>query len=1014
MIHRAALSFVLLTLLSVSLVLPLSAARADQAPAATASGMELGAPFANGAILQRDMAVPIWGWAKPGATVTAQFAGQKKTATADSSGKWMVHLDPMSASFKPRTMTINSSAGGAATIKDILVGEVWLASGQSNMELRAGRTSANQISIKPVNGQAPVREFVVTSCYAQLQPIEKATGQWNNGNYGEYSAIALSFADMLYQELHVPIGILNCSFSMTQIQAWTPRVGFRDGRDAYTQDIYKQVLESDPRTPAHKAAWDAYYQQIANTLKQNAQLVQEGKPAKAIPTQPPGNLHGNRDATWLFNARLNPVIPYAIRGGIWNQGYANMHGGYNYYHDLHNLIRGWRIRWNRPKLPVYFHQFYTPGDGSAQPTIGNAADMRLATWQARDIPDADMASQIDIGGAVHYRHKTVPGMRLALLALKNQYPTLKLQPTTDYPTWQMPADGKAADLVAHGPMFKSYTVDGDKLIVSFKYADDGLVVGKTSNTHGRHGAGYANPQVIPHGDDQVKLFYIADANGVWHQATMKIQGDKVVLTAPGVPSPHGVSYANSGVGFTPSLYNKAMLPTTPFIYFDHKLVNAENWPGGHLKIAGLVRKANAVGLEHVWRKMPILSTQFRDNAVLQAGQPITFWGSALHDWGYAAKGDAVIKFSFNGIKKTIHVNQPGPNVTDLGPHTTMHGSGREWHVTVPAMKPSTTPKTLKVSFYINGKLAHEQIAHNIVIGDVWYVAAPDMNLDVPTVANPDGMVRVIQRKAKRSSAASPSRYSVAISHTPTSRFRAEWKPATTGFAGWLGEQIHAKTGEPVGIIFMQNTVHKHGSNPQLKSWIAPLCLKDAPSLQSDYANLAGVIPGTKYYDANVHRYVAAWKQYWHSYIPQMIATKAVPPDTQWGAVWGSYPHLGGSVTSNASQTYNVLVDSFTPAAVKGVIFLTSPAMFQNDHGAHFGGQMSALANCWKRRFDPKQDPWFFYTIPSQQLAQKVTRPQGIHGKHAGLEIQKWPGKQKSEGKPTAAALIKNIVAKAYP
>ena len=173
----------------------------------------------------------------------------------------------------------------------------------------------------------------------------------------------------------------------------------------------------------------------------------------------------------MYNGRLSPVVPYAIRGGIWNQGYANMGEGLPYYNNLHSLIRGWRIVWDKPELPVYFHQFYSAGMRHAgkevnKPSIGPTAEMRLGTWLARDIPNTGMASQIDVSGAIHYQAKAVPGQRLALHALKNQY-------------------GKK--VVVDGPMFKSYKVKGDKVIIKFDHATGGLVVAGTAyNGIGRH------------------------------------------------------------------------------------------------------------------------------------------------------------------------------------------------------------------------------------------------------------------------------------------------------------------------------------------------------------------------------------------------------------------------------------------------------------------------------------------------------------------------------------------------
>lgn len=945
--------------LAASLLLPLlplftACKTVPGATAETAPEIEfqVGAPFCDNAVLQREVQVPVWGWSTPGDKITVTFAGQTKTAKAGKDGKWMLRLDPLAASFQPRTMTISSSVNQRQhQAKNILVGEVWMCSGQSNMQWKVAKSSCNKLVVEPRDGINPIREFEVTSVYAMLHPIEKATGAWKDGEYTAYSAIAFAFAHKLYGELGVPIGILNCSFSTTAIEAWVPRLGFRDGTDDYTTSVYRKILQTDPATPQHQAAWEKFYEDIEKALAAG----------KAISTDLPGNMNGNRDASWLFNGRLNPVVPYGMRGAIWNQGYASMGNGILYYNNLHSLVRGWRLKWDNPVLPVYFHQFYSAGMRHAgqevnKPSIGSSAEMRLGTWMARDIPNAGMASQIDISGGIHYNHKAVPGQRLALHALKNQY-------------------GK--DVVAEGPMFKSYTVKGNQLIVEFENAEGGLVVAGTAyNAVQKHedSTGFANPKVIPNGEDRVKLFFLADGDRVWHPASVKIDGERVILTAPGVTTPRGVSYATGEVGFQPNLYNKALLPATPFIYYDNEMVLSKTWPDEKLKIAGETIDPSTIGKSYEYRKMPVLSTQFRDNAVLQAGQPVTIWGIAVHpfnQWGnhITETGEQIVHFSFNGIEKKIPVTE----------------GMTEWQVTVPPMKASAEPKTIKVSFTIDGELVHERVAENVVVGDVWYVAAPTMKMDIPD-AKPSGqIVRMMERKAKRDSSNAPSRYSVATSTTPKNRFASYWEDAA-GFAGALGHRIAAKTGTPVGIVFMQSSAggKKGEKNPPIKSWMPPEFLNLAPSLMDDYKQLASLRPGNEYYAENARRYMDAWKTYWNEYIPQMIATKAVPDD----AKWGHYPKLAGDVTTKASHTYNVMTHSFTPTALKGVVFLTSAdAVEAAEQGATFGEQMTALANAWKTKFG--RNPGFFYTMPSQALAPKITAPAGIQGKSTAVLIEDW-------------------------
>lgn len=916
--------------------------------------IELGAPFADNAILQRQMDLPVWGWSKPGTKVTVAFAGQKKSATTDKDGKWMLKLAPLKASFKPAEMLITESTGKKVTLKNILVGEVWMASGQSNMQWLTAKSVCKDLIVEDKNGVAPIRECKVTNYFAALHPIEHATGVWKNGDYLTYSAIAFAFAHKLYEELGVPIGILNCSFSQTAIQAWTPRVGYIDAKDDYSKALYLKTLETDPSTPEHKAAWDKFYQDIENTIKENAELVKNGKPAKQIPTKTPGNLSGNRDATWLFNARLNPMIPCAIRGAIWNQGYANMGEGLVYYNNLHSLIRGWRKLWDKPELPVYFHQFYCPrvkgGRKHNHPSIGSTAEMRAGTWLARDIPHANMASQIDIEGAIHYQNKAIPGQRLALHALKNQY-------------------GKK--IVADGPMFKSYKVEGNKLIIEFDHAEGGLVVAETQT----NSKSVAVPTVIPNGADKVGLFSLAGEDRIWHPATVKIEGNQAIVTSAGVKAPRGVSYGTGGIGFQPNLYNKALLPTTPFIFYDHKMVTAKEWPHDPIQIAGVVPDPNMGGKVYAYRKMPLLSTQFRDNAVFQSGVPVTIFGSAVHDWGHDADGEAVIKFSFAGVEKTI------PVIAGM----------KRWQVVLPAMKPSAEPKTLKVTFTIDGEVIHERTVKNVVIGDVWYVATPNLNLEIKGNPASKGIIRVMQRKAKGGMAGRARPYSVCVSTTPLNRFASIWADAS-GSTLALGQRLASKSGNPVGIIIMQGTasVKVPGQKKakrvplDLKHWIPNAYLKQAPSLMTDYKQLATINPGNDIYDANAKRYMGDWKKLWGEYIPQLIATKKVPD----GAPWGRYPSLPSAVTTDASQAYYVMTHSFGPASLKGILFLCSENMFEGEKAANYGAELSALANGWKNHFGGTDTP-FFYTMPAKSLSAKAAAPKSIKGKSAAIEISAW-------------------------
>ena len=914
------LLFTLFCAIAFSMFSTLAAVAQDDA--AKAPAIELGTPFVDGAVLQREMPVPVWGWAKPGETAEVTFAGQTQKGKAGEDGRWTVKLNPLKASAQPRVMTIKV-ADKTVTVNDILVGEVWVASGQSNMQWLANKCDVGRVlqagikaRVEAGDEKTPIiREAKVLDVFAALHPIEHAKGEWISDG-ANMSAIAYAFAYDLWKELGVPIGILNCSFSQTAIEAWTPREGFADSKHAYTQAIHQRVKETDPSSPEHKAAWEKFYADINAAIKANDERIKKGLEPEPVKLETPGNLRGNRDATWLYNARMHPMVPYAVRGAIWNQGYANSGGGLDYYPNLHSMTRGWRLMWQRPDLPIYFHQFYSAGKAGGTPpgvSFDPTSEMRLGTAMARDIPNSGMASQIDIGGSIHYTRKTLPGQRLALHALKNQY-------------------GK--DIAADGPFFKSYKVKGNTLTVSFDHTEGGLFVGRVAHEDNK---ALATIEKVEGGEKELRLFYIAGEDRVWHQATSKIVGETIELTAPGVAKPLGVSYGTPGIGFQPNIYNKANLPLTPFVVYDNKVVTKATWPHDPPKIDGVEPDPNAGGLVYEYRKMPLLSTQFRDNAVLQHGKPVVVWGSAIHNWGPEHNASMVgdrktrIEFSFGNVKKTVEV-KPGM---------------REWSVTLDPMKPTAEGRTLAARYYIGDELIHERIAENVVIGDVWYVGAAATNISLPGVKPSDSIVRVMRRKAKRSRFPSPSRFSVAVSTTPPAgnRFASGWDDvAAKGADGTIAHYLASKVDHPVGVIFMQSAAAKDQGDAPLKSWIPFASLADAPSLADDYRKLGAGYPGSPSYNANLQRYIKDWQAYWGDYVPAMIKSNRVPD----GVAWGTYPQQASkSDTSEATQTYNVLTVSFTPTTLRGVLFLTSPEMRAEPA---FEEQANVLKTSWAKRF----------------------------------------------------------------
>ncbi|MDT8389056.1 MAG: sialate O-acetylesterase [Lentisphaeria bacterium] len=981
--------------------------------------IEMGAPFNDGMILQRSMKLPVWGWSTPGDTITVEFAGQKKAATVDENGRWMLELDTLEASFDPRTMEVTSKIKNLKSeIRNVLVGEVWMCSGQSNMQFEAKETTVGWTLIPEIKARVEagkerlpvIREVKVADKFSSIYPYPHAKGKWSS-EWGGFSAVAFAFAYDIARETQVPVGIVNCSFSTTMIQAWTPREGFASGEDKYTRDIYQKILESDYITTQYKTAWEAFEKDIMAWGRESKERVEKGLQPKERPAVP-GNMHGNRDATWMCNAKTIPMAPYAIRGAIWNQGYANINEGLVYRNNLHSLIRGLRAIWKNPELPVYFHQFYASGGASKTfSLVDSASEMRLATWLAhRDIPNAAMASQIDITGGVHYRSKTVPGQRLARHALKNQY-------------------GK--DIIANGPMYRDYTVQGDKLILALDHAE-GLFVGKTTPVK----KSFPKVVKIENGDDQVELFYLADKDLVWYKAKMKIVGETIELTAPGLKAPRGVAYGRIIIGEKPSVYNQAILPLTPFVFYDHKLVVSRQWdldyiaipgfdspemmvwPMEYFNVAGEEVDPTTYGLQEEHRKLWLLSPQFAHNCVIQAGVPTRIYGKALPG--------SVVTVTF-GPEETEHrtsnVQRSTSKSADHGPRTTdkqdlqpfprndlgglrgknhstistihfeesvtMGAEQDEWEIALPAMEASAETKLLHVTCTLNGELAHERRITNVVVGDVWYVAANDLKV-LPGAGVPksgpaplqawDGrnpQLRMLNSFAQRLDAPMPSRFKLNSSGNPDSSLFARWSPPT-GLTKELAQRIYARRGKPVGIVVFDPR------KTTIKQWTAFEFLPKVAAWKKDYDELyPHYYPDPESFVTNGAQYLELWRTYWQKVKTdpsfesgELVAFPGVPP-----------------AETKATTVYNQLVCAFSPGNFKAILFLPSEQFVSGIEGSDFSEQFSVMANSWKAGFargEKAIDPHFVTALPSRQLAADLSKPADIIGRGSVVEFSEWP------------------------
>jgi sialate O-acetylesterase len=336
-------------------------------PAAFAE-LKLPAMFTEGAVLQQGMPVPVWGWADANAEVKVSFAGQSKSATADGNGKWSVKLDKLKANKQAADLTV-AAGGESLSVKNVLVGEVWFCSGQSNMEWVVSN-SVQPDEVKP-DELAMIRHIKVPRVRAQ-EPASDFNGKWevcNKKNVGAFTAVGFYFAYQIQKKLDVPVGLIGCNWGGTRIEPWTPPAGF------------DKVEELD-----------------AKSLK---------------------------DTSTMYNGMVAAVEPYAIRGALWYQGESNGSEGESYYHKMRALVAGWRATWKQGDFPFYFVQLANYQKPNPNPEGADGyAKLRDAQLKAmQDIPKTGMACIIDVGeaGDIHPRNKFDVGKRLALWALAKDY-----------------------------------------------------------------------------------------------------------------------------------------------------------------------------------------------------------------------------------------------------------------------------------------------------------------------------------------------------------------------------------------------------------------------------------------------------------------------------------------------------------------------------------------------------------------------------------------------------------------
>ena len=391
--------------------------------ASTTADMRLAPPFQDGAVLQRDKPCPVWGLADPGETVQVIFKGQTKQTTSDKEGKWEIQLDPLSASAEPAEMIV--SGKNKIVLRDIVVGEVWFCAGQSNMAFLVNRVK--NASEEMASGNYPqIREFKIERDVAEA-PVEDAKGKWQMATpqtVGEFTAVGYFFARDLFQELGVPVGLINASWGGSYIESWLAPTGLEKdeaGRGAAKR--WQGILAKELPSP------DGERKTLSVKLKKEV-------------------------AGGMFNHMVHPFRHYALRGFLWYQGEANTPRAGGYRGLFHSLITRWRESFGQGDIPFYWVQL--PNFQNSGPDNTERAVLREAQQSALKLPATGQAVTIDIGEATdnHPKNKQDVGKRLALIALSNVYGLKKPY---------------------SGPQVTKVERDGARMRIFFSHAEGGLL-----------------------------------------------------------------------------------------------------------------------------------------------------------------------------------------------------------------------------------------------------------------------------------------------------------------------------------------------------------------------------------------------------------------------------------------------------------------------------------------------------------------------------------------------------------
>ncbi|MGI9244256.1 MAG: sialate O-acetylesterase [Verrucomicrobiales bacterium] len=491
--------------------------------------LKLPAIIGDHMVLQQKQSNPIWGWDEPGAEVTVNFAGQTKSAEAGDDGRWEVELDPLEANAEPAVMAIAGTS--KRELQDVLVGEVWMCSGQSNMGFSVGSDWKAQVETLASNH--PNLRLISVPQVGTQELKNDFRGKWEAAtpqSCSGFSAVGFFYGRFLHEILDVPVGLIDNAWGGSAAEAWIRRSTLEDDpRFARLIDEW-EVKEAELSS---EAAEQSHRERLEKWKARAEELKAAGKPTGRAPRGPGQELSGNRRPGNIFAGVVNPTLGYGIKGVIWYQGESNSTRAWEYRDLFPFMIEQWRAEWGQGDFPFYWVQLADFRDEASEPGDSTWAELREAQTRAMKLPNSGEAVIVDLGEGndIHPKNKYDVAARLVRWALAKDYGFDKIEPQS--------------------PTFKGMAITGAKAQLSFDHVGRGL---RTVDTR------------------ELRGFAICGEDQKWVWAEAKFLGkDKVEVWADSIQSPVAVRYAWADNPVC-NLLSSDGLPLTPFRTDDFLMV----------------------------------------------------------------------------------------------------------------------------------------------------------------------------------------------------------------------------------------------------------------------------------------------------------------------------------------------------------------------------------------------------------------------------------------------------------